>query len=123
MHLVLYHRQYIHFRHNSFHVISQQQSPAFIYNTKVLYITTVVQGLRSGYGVYTCKSQPMLYINTIFEHCYSKVDFCWFFFFSLLRSQTFGSVNAVDTENTTEPICEHIIQLTGMGRRKNQKQI
>lgn len=72
--------------------------------------------------MYTCKTQSVLYISTLFEHLYSKVDFCWVFFY-LLRSHTFGSVNAVDTENTTEPICEHIMQLTGMGRRKNQKQI
>lgn len=120
--LVLYHRHYNHFGQNTFHAISQQQSPAFIYNIKVVYITSVIQGLRSGYGVYTCKTQPMLYISILSEHCYSKVGFCWGFFY-LLRSQTFGSVNAVDTENTTEPVCGHIMQLTGMGRRKNQKQI
>lgn len=67
MHLELYHRHYIHFGQNSFHAISQQRSPAFIYNTKVVYITSVIQGLRSGYGVYTCKTQPMLYISTLFE--------------------------------------------------------
>lgn len=64
----------------------------------------------------------MLYISIHFEHCYSKVGF-FFFFSSLLRSQTFGSINAAYTEDTTEPIRELIMQLTGMGRRKNQKRI
>lgn len=125
MHLVLYHRHiHTHFGQNSLHAISQQQFPAFIYNIKLVYITSVIQGLKSGYTAYTYKTQPMLYISIHFEHCYSKLLLLVFVFFSSpLRSQTFGSVNAAYTEDTTEAIRELIMQLTGMGRRKNQKRI
>lgn len=82
MHLVLYHRQiYTHFGQNSLHAISQQQPPAFIYNTKLVYITSVIQGLKSGYSVCTYKTQSMLYISIHFEHCYSKVFVSFFPFY------------------------------------------
>lgn len=40
-----------------------------------------------------------------------------------VKKPTFGSVNAVYIEDTIEPVYELNMQLTGMEKRKNQKQI